>query len=144
MFGEKEIIGESTIKVNRGRIIVPKFTYGEIDDDLLIMFGLMKNKLIIGQAENMMKLLEEVEKEMIELGVKQGQERFMFIRRARRFLYGQRCITEEKIDKQKRILIPKNAIEELNFGSQVFVIGNQNRLDIYKDEESYKKTLKNI
>lgn len=144
MFGEKNIIGESTIKVNKGRIIVPKFTYGEVDDNVLLMFSLMKNRLIIGQTDSMIKLLEKVEKEMIELGVNQGQPEFTYARKVRRFLYATRCITEEKIDQQRRILIPKNVMEELNFGSQVFVVGNQNRLDIYQNEEVYKKTLKNI
>ena len=45
-------------------------------------------------------------------------------------------------NQQKRILIPKKVIETLDFEKEVFAVGHEDRLDIYKDEATYLK-LKN-
>lgn len=142
MFGENEIIGQTTIKVNKRRIVLPEFTFREPDDELLLMYGLLKEKLIIGHIVSMEIKLNQIEEALISSNYKKDENKLKRIRDIRRLLYGSRCIEETKIDQQKRILIPKKVIETLDFEKEVFAVGHEDRLDIYKDEATYLK-LKN-
>ncbi len=140
MFGEKEIIGSCELKITRNAIYLPDFTNAEENDKVLLMYGLQKEKIIVGNVDKMEVLLEELINYMInDKNLFKEDNRLVRIRKIKRFVYGTRAICDEIIKEKNKLSIPIEVLRTLEIKNKVFVVGNKDRLDIYKDEETYKK-----
>jgi len=143
MFGENPIIGQSMQKMDeKGRITLPKYTHAEPGDKIALMYDLKRTKIIVFTLMEFEKKLEEIGQRIDELyKTKQisYDERMWF----QRYIYGDGCLEPpDTIGKGRRIVIPSRAVKKLNLRDEVFVIGNESRLEIYPTEEAYTLSLK--
>lgn len=137
MFGEKMIIGQKLISLdNKKRIILPKFSYAEYKDE--IVFLLDKNNVVM--LYNMNMLLEKIN----QLEVNSENSKLLNLYNTELERIYDSCISTGFVDKQKRIIIPKEIIDKVSFDGHVYALGNGRHLKLFKDEEhfmSLKKTL---
>jgi len=143
MFGENPIIGQSMQKMDeKGRITLPKYTHAEPGDKIALMYDLKRTKIIIFKLMEFEQKLDEIGKKIDELYREKQityDERLWF----QRYIYGDGCLEPpDTIGKGRRIVIPARAIRKLNLRNEVFVIGNETRLEIYPTEEAYTMSLK--
>ena len=142
MFGEEQIIGKTVLKVDeKGRITLPKFTQAEPGEEIALMYDLRRTKIVIyAMMEFEAKLKEAGEKidELYRAKEITYDEKMWF----RRYIYGDGCLEPPTtVAKGRRISIPPRAIKKLNLRDEVFVIGNETRLEIYPTEEDYTLSL---
>lgn len=145
MFGEKEIVGQTIIRIENNRIVLPPFTYAEPGEEISAMLDpyqkkllLMKEKVLIAKIMEYDKLLDDKRKE----GVLSYQEYHKF----KRYFWGILPFHTRTIDQKCRYLLfskdPSEALDmdllrRLNLKEQVFAVGTGNALEIYPSENSY-------
>ena len=80
MFGEKDIIGQSTVKTDiKKRIVLPKFTYAEFNDKLLVLE--MKDYILLYTLSSFEEKLAKLEEKYKISKKKRKQiERFLYSR----------------------------------------------------------------
>lgn len=142
MFGEQPIIGESIQKIDqRGNVRLPNFTHAEQGDKIALMYDIKKTKIIIFQLQEYKKKLREASDKIDELFHSRkitSSERL----RLGRYIFGELCLDQEyTVTKNRNILIPSRAIKELNLQDEIFVIGNETKLEIYPDKAAYTLSL---
>lgn len=142
MFGEKIMLGVATSKLdNKNRFSVPKFTLVETNEKLIMFYPEDMNDdyvelYNVNYLEKLKLLYDNLlyEDDIIKLQkVKERLDSFY-----------NRALCESKVDKQHRFLISANTkkIEEID--STVVVQGAGDYCKVYKNEESYKRSLKKI
>ena len=136
MFGEKEIVGKTIIRVNKNRIIIPKFTGVEIGEELQPMYDIKKQKLLLLKVEEYNEKIANFEKRLQELR-DSGEIDYQKVLNHRRYVYGILSFYAEKVDSQRRIHLEERIFRDLNFGNTVFAVGVEKHLEIYPSEEKY-------
>ena len=103
MFSDNPILGvkETTID-NKGRVILPKFTFAEKADELEITRNLKTGILEIYSLNSLLTRLKQIETSLISS--KSQQEKEYLESQIQRILAS--CIDSAKVDSQSRILIP--------------------------------------
>ena len=142
MFGENPIIGQSMQKMDeKGRITLPKFTHAEPGDKIALMYDLKRTKIIVFKLMEFEQKLEEISQKIDEL-YREKQITYDERMWIQRYIYGDGCLEPpDTIGKGRRIGIPARAIKKLNLRDEVFIIGNETRLEIYPNEETYTLSL---
>lgn len=152
MFAEKPIIGESIIKVSRGRqIILPEFTYAEPQDKVGLFYGVSKTlipeiKDHLGRIKIVIMQLKEFEEKLnrfqtnLDIARKNGTISFSKYHDYQRIFYAMLAISREEVSKLGKITIEQVPIKNLNITDSVYAVGNGYHLDIYPSKEIYIKT----
>ncbi len=155
MFGEKPIIGETTISVSKGRrLVMPSFTYAEPNDQLGLMFGLgrvapelavrdslNRTRIVIMQLQEFEEKIAILQNHLTELR-NNGQIDYLRYIDLQRIIYGMIAISYEKVNELRKIEIPENPIKTLNISDSVYAVGEEKRLILYPTKEQYLSTKK--
>lgn len=142
MFGQDMIFGQKTIKIDeKGRIILPNFTYVESKDILLL--GISDNdgnfKIFLrNDIINIINGMIEEQKTTDEL------KRFKFLTEQINGFQSS-FLTECVVDNQKRVTIPVEIREELNLEDSLYICGGTDFgipcLNLYRKKEDMVKRL---
>lgn len=134
MFGEKIILGNAKCKVDtKGRILLPKFTYSEKDDE--IVFSSDDNGIILlNNIVCLKRRINELEKNMSS----ESDERLIksLNDKLERLYFS--CISVSKVDSQRRIIIPVSTRMEYDINDSVILQGCKDHLKMFNSDESYQ------
>ncbi len=134
MFGEKIILGNAKCKVDtKGRILLPKFTYSEKDDE--IVFSNDDNGIILlNNIVCLKRRINELEKNMSS----ESDERLIksLNDKLERLYFS--CISVSKVDSQRRLIIPVSTRMEYDINDSVILQGCKDHLKMFNSDESYQ------
>lgn len=120
MFGEDFILGQKVIAIDsKGRIVLPKFTYAQCDDQISLFYSKDKDHLKIFLFERIRKMLELLQDRQLRTAdLEFAREIQKHINLVHDFYVG-----TSFVDKERRILIPSNVREELGLEENIYICG---------------------
>lgn len=120
MFGEDFILGQKVGTIDaKGRIVLPKFTYAQGNDQISLFYSKDKEYLkifLFDRIRNMLELLQNRQ-------LKTSDIKFMEEIQEQINLIHELYIETSYIDNQRRIHIPSDVREELNLYKSVNLLG---------------------
>lgn len=121
MFGESYICGKKDIKIDdRGRFILPQFTYVEPKEEVMFMISESMEYFNIFSKNDIFNKLNA-------LTTKQNKasscEEFNTLQTQINVIQSY-CYGFSEVDEQRRVLIPKPLREKIISGNDIFVSGN--------------------
>ncbi len=141
MFGENTILGQEQHAIDKkGHIIIPKFTYVEENDILSVIYSENREYLKIflkDKVTEMLNKMEEIQKKSID-----NIELLREIQHHIELIHTSYCATLE-VDKDRRIILPKQVRDEVNFDNVAFIRGSYEYgtpcVKVYKSKEDMLK-----
>ena len=127
---------EKIINVNNCKIVIPNFNF-LTENDIYISMGLNRQMMYLFNEYDFNLYVKKVLKffdELLELG-KIDNKKYRYYLRC---FFSKFCLEQKNINKRREIILPKYGLELLNAKNSVFVIEEDNHLEIYKDEDMYK------
>ena len=141
MFGANEIIGEKAIKIdNKHRIIIPAFTGVEPNEELVLQLNMLENILFIYGKDEFYKKSKLFEQTLKEQSRRLGMS-LPDLRKIQRLYYSKLSFMPEKVDREKRIIIPEKVISSLELTDRVFVIGKNHHIELCKNRDIYEQII---
>lgn len=150
MFGEKPIVGQTIIRIQNNRIVLPEFTYSEPGETISAMLDPYQRKLILMKEQELIRRLMEYDQK-IELARREKRINYQRYHDLKRYFFGILPLHERELNKKKQYLLfsskPEDACEQriirrLNLRDQVFAIGLDTSLEIFSSSEAYQDYLK--
>lgn len=127
MFGDRPIFGNAEYKIDsKGRLYIPKFSYVEPDDELIIQKG-EDNYYVIINWSKIKKEIEQLEKE-------NKKDKIELITHS--------IVSLVKVDKMGRIIF--NPEEEFSIDRKVFMHGNYDSIQIFPSKEDYENHIEEL
>lgn len=134
MFGEKIILGNAKCKVDtKGRILLPKFTYSEKDDEIVLSSD-DNGIILLNNIVCLKRRINELEKNMSS----ENDERLIksLNDKLERLYFS--CISVSKVDSQRRLIIPVSTRMEYDINDAVILQGCKDHLKMFNSDESYQ------
>lgn len=134
MFGEKIILGNAKCKVDtKGRILLPKFTYSEKDDEIVLSSD-DNGIILLNNIVCLKRRINELEKNMSS----ESDERLIksLNDKLERLYFS--CIFVSKVDSQRRLIIPVSTRMEYDINDSVILQGCKDHLKMFNSDESYQ------
>jgi len=134
MFGEKIILGNAKCKVDtKGRILLPKFTYSEKDDEIVLSSD-DNGIILLNNIVCLKRRINELEKNMSS----ENDERLIksLNDKLERLYFS--CISVSKVDSQRRLIIPVSTRMEYDINDSVILQGCKDHLKMFNSDESYQ------
>lgn len=134
MFGEKIILGNAKCKVDtKGRILLPKFTYSEKDDEIVLSSD-DNGIILLNNIVCLKRRINELEKNMSS----ESDERLIksLNDKLERLYFS--CISVSKVDSQRRLIIPVSTRMEYDINDLVILQGCKDHLKMFNSDESYQ------
>ncbi len=134
MFGEKIILGNAKCKVDtKGRILLPKFTYSEKDDEIVLSND-DNGIILLNNIVCLKRRINELEKNMSS----ESDERLIksLNDKLERLYFS--CISVSKVDSQRRLIIPVSTRMEYDINDSVILQGCKDHLKMFNSDESYQ------
>lgn len=134
MFGEKIILGNAKCKVDtKGRILLPKFTYSEKDDEIVLSSD-DNGIILLNNIVCLKRRINELEKNMSS----ESDERLIksLNDKLERLYFS--CISVSKVDSQRRLIIPVSTRIEYDINDSVILQGCKDHLKMFNSDESYQ------
>ena len=134
MFGEKIILGNAKCKVDtKGRILLPKFTYSEKDDEIVLSSD-DNGIILLNNIVCLKRRINELEKNMSS----ESDERLIksLNDKLERLYFS--CISVSKVDSQRRLIIPVSTRMEYDINDSVILQGCKDHLKMFTSDESYQ------
>ena len=134
MFGEKIILGNAKCKVDtKGRILLPKFTYSEKDDEIVLSSD-DNGIILLNNIVCLKRRINELEKNMSS----ESDERLIksLNEKLERLYFS--CISVSKVDSQRRLIIPVSTRIEYDINDSVILQGCKDHLKMFNSDESYQ------
>lgn len=134
MFGEKIILGNAKCKVDtKGRILLPKFTYSEKDDEIVLSSD-YNGIILLNNIVCLKRRINELEKNMSS----ESDERLIksLNDKLERLYFS--CISVSKVDSQRRLIIPVSTRMEYDINDSVILQGCKDHLKMFNSDESYQ------
>lgn len=134
MFGEKIILGNAKCKVDtKGRILLPKFTYSEKDDEIVLSSD-DNGMILLNNIVCLKRRINELEKNMSS----ESDERLIksLNDKLERLYFS--CISVSKVDSQRRLIIPVSTRMEYDINDSVILQGCKDHLKMFNSDESYQ------
>lgn len=134
MFGEKIILGNAKCKVDtKGRILLPKFTYSEKDDEIVLSSD-DNGIILLNNIVCLKRRINELEKNMSS----ESDERLIksLNDKLERLYFS--CISVSKVDSQRRLIIPVSTRMEYDINDSVILQGCKDYLKMFNSDESYQ------
>lgn len=139
MFGDNYIAFRQTVAIDKkNRMIIPSQTGVEKDETLYLHYNIQRTCLVISKATYILQRLDELKK---ELSVTKDIEQLKQISEVKDY-YSSLILQVLRVDPQKRIRFDKR-IKDSFLGNlnQVFLSGQDDAVNIYRDEEECNKGL---
>lgn len=141
MFGDKMIDGQRNITIGqKNRITLPNFTNVESGESLTFVYCPNEEKVVLMAKPTIDTVLDKL---FIYAQKKYGSKNTSdpnYLKLLRAFMY-HIYLGEEIVDKQHRILLPTKVLKKLKVDASVYVVGRNDRLDIFQDEKAYNFSL---
>lgn len=145
MFGEKQIVGQTIIRVKKDRIILPGFTHVEVGDKVSATIDAHQKKIILLQERELIERLEILHK---KLQLAYGEKRLSYkeYRNLERHFFAILPLHERTINKQLEYQLYNRSkvdsfelrqLQRLNLKDEIFAVGVGTTLELYPDEEAY-------
>lgn len=134
MFGEKIILGNAKCKVDtKGRILLPKFTYSEKNDEIVLSSD-DNGIILLNNIVCLKRRINELEKNMSS----ESDERLIksLNDKLERLYFS--CISVSKVDSQRRLIIPVSTRMEYDINDSVILQGCKDHLKMFNSDESYQ------
>lgn len=134
MFGEKIILGNAKCKVDtKGRILLPKFTYSEKDDEIVLSSD-DNGIILLNNIVCLKRRINELEKNMSS----ESDERLIksLNDKLERLYFS--CIFVSKVDSQRRLIIPVSTRMEYDINDSVILQGCKDHLKMFNSDEPYQ------
>ena len=134
MFGENIILGNAKCKVDtKGRILLPKFTYSEKDDEIVLSSD-DNGIILLNNLVCLKRRINELEKNMSS----ESDERLIksLNDKLERLYFS--CISVSKVDSQRRLIIPVSTRMEYDINDSVILQGCKDHLKMFNSDESYQ------
>lgn len=134
MFGEKIMLGNAKCKVDtKGRILLPKFTYSEKDDEIVLSSD-DNGIILLNNIVCLKRRINELEKNMSS----ESDERLIksLNDKLERLYFS--CISVSKVDSQRRLIIPVSTRMEYDINDSVILQGCKDHLKMFNSDESYQ------
>lgn len=134
MFGEKIILGNAKCKVDtKGRILLPKFTYSEKDDEIVLSSD-DNGIILLNNIVCLKRRINELEKNMSS----ESDERLVKSLNDKLEKLYFSCISVSKVDSQRRLIIPVSTRMEYDINDSVILQGCKDHLKMFNSDESYQ------
>lgn len=140
MFGEKEIIGSSTVSLRNNSFTLPKFTFATPNERIHPIYSHDLNRLLLYSSSEF-KAIYDNYVEKLNKARESGLIDYKRYTELRRFIFGSLMLPYEIISSNNRLLINVAAIKRLGIKNSVFVIGVDKHLELYADEDVYRLSL---
>ncbi len=149
MFGEKTIVGHTILKVQKDRIILPKFTFAEPGETISSTIDPYHHKLILLQEKELLERLNTY-KEKLDLARQEQRISYSEYHNLIRYFYGMLPLHDRILNKelqfqlfnrQKVASFELKQLERLNLRDEVFAVGVGTTLEIYPSEQAYHEDL---
>lgn len=125
MFGDRPIFGNAEYKIDsKGRLYIPKFSYVEPDDELIIQ-KVEDNYYVIINWSKIKKEIEQLEKENNKIE-----------------LITHSIVSLVKVDKMGRIIF--NPDEKFAINKKVFIHGNYDSIQIFPSKKDYEEHIERL
>lgn len=134
MFGENIILGNAKCKVDtKGRILLPKFTYSEKDDEIVLSSD-DNGIILLNNIVCLKRRINELEKNMSS----ESDERLIksLNDKLERLYFS--CISVSKVDSQRRLIISVSTRMEYDINDSVILQGCKDHLKMFNSDESYQ------
>ena len=139
MVKEKEIIGESTIKIPKNRrISLPSFTGMETNDLIKPHLSAYGSVLVLFPE----KVYQATEKEYLSSLEERrvlGKINDYILNKYRLIYISSFGFPTQSKKKKKRIILPKKALQKLEITDKALLIGRGNTLILCKDKDKYNE-----
>ena len=127
MFGDRPIFGNAEYKIDsKGRLYIPKFSYVEPDDELIIQKG-EDNYYVIINWSKIKKEIEQLEKE-------NKKDKIELITHS--------IVSLVKVDKMRRIIFQPH--ESFTIDRTVFMHGNYDSIQIFPSKKDYEEHIERL
>ena len=124
MFGDRPIFGNAEYKIDsKGRLYIPKFSYVEPDDELIIQKG-EDNYYVIINWSKIKKEIEQFKKENNKIE-----------------LITHSIVSLVKVDKMGRIIFNPNGFA---IDRKVFIHGNYDSILVFPSEKDYEEHIERL
>ena len=134
MFGEKIILGNAKCKVDtKGRILLPKFTYSEKDDEIVLSSD-DNGIILLNNIVCLKRRINELEK---NISNESDERLIMSLNNKLESIYFS-CISVSKVDRQRRLIIPMSIRTEHDISDSVILQGCGDHLKMFNSSESYE------
>lgn len=134
MFGENIILGNAKCKVDtKGRILLPKFTYSEKDDEIVLSSD-DNGIILLNNIVCLKRRINELEKNMSS----ESDERLIKSLNDKLEKLYFSCISVSKVDSQRRLIIPVSTRMEYDINDSVILQGCKDHLKMFNSDESYQ------
>lgn len=139
MYGDNVITVSKTIMLDsKRRIKLPLETGAALSDKVAFMHDLHCTKISLFKEEEINKKLKEILDKILLLR-REGRIDYKTSLKYQRYVFGTLCYPYEVVDKERRIVVPDRALKVIDANSSLYVVGNNNHLELFKDEETYLK-----
>lgn len=140
MFGENYILGKKSIKMDdKGRIILPSFTYAEPKEDIVFMISDNMEYINLFSKNDIVNKLDILVSKQAKV---QSSNEFNLIQ-AQINMFQNYCFGYSSVDGQRRVLIPNSLREKILSSNEIFVNGSVALqlpcLEVYQSEEHMLK-----
>ena len=151
MFGEKPIVGQTILRINKDRIILPSFTQVEAGDEVSATFDVYQKKIILLQEKELIERLNALQEKM-KLARAEGRLGYHDYHELQRYFWGMLPLHERRISQRLEYQLfnrkPVAAhelrqIQKLNLRDEVFAVGVGTTLELYPSEEAYHEYQQN-
>lgn len=145
MFGEKPIVGQTIIRIQKDRIILPKFTHVEAGEEVSATLDPYQKKIILLQEKELIERLDKLHKKMV-IARSEGRLSNKVFHEAERYYWGMLPLHDRTITKKLEYLLfnrkqvasfELKQLERLNLRDEVFAVGVGTTLELYPSEQAY-------
>jgi DNA-binding transcriptional regulator/RsmH inhibitor MraZ len=146
MFGEKPIVGQTILRINKDRIILPSFTHAEPGDEISATLDIHQKKIILLQEKELIERLTTLHEKM-KVARTEGRLGYQDYHNLQRYIFGMLPLHERILNKKLEYQLFNRkpvAVHELrqlerllNLRDEVFAVGVGTTLEIYPDEQAY-------
>lgn len=144
MFGEEKIFFEEKILLDKKRrIIIPSVTKVVKEEPIGFIYDKQQNCLLLYNHFEYEAILKKA-LQTLERMKKSKKYDPKFLRALERNFFSKSCFPEEFTTNALQLLLPKKAVEILEFQTSVYAVGVDMHLALFKDEKTYKNTATKI
>lgn len=127
----------TNLKINKNRIVLPKYSLINPGDKVGFIHDFNMTKLNIYKKEDLDLIIEEFINTVDELKSTK-QITYKQYLKIQRYFFGKCLYYDKEVDSNRRISIPKEALNKLDIKDEVLVVNKDKRIELYKDYKTYK------
>ena len=147
MFADKQIVGQTILRVSNDRIILPSFSYVEAGDLVSATLDPYQKKIILLQEKELIERLNILHEKM-KMARTEGRLGYEEYHNLQRYFWGMLPLHERTINKRLEYQLYNRKpvasfelrqLQRLSLRDEIFAVGRGTTLELYPDEKTYQE-----